>query len=775
MLIERARFRLFVAAVALGSSAPLGAQADRTILPVPPAPFTGEIKHFVQDSRASPLQQVRAPAEAPNIFLFMSDDAGFAMSSAFGGPIPTPNMDRLAAMGQRYNRFHTTGVCSPSRASLLTGRNHHNAHVGYLSDMPAGFPGYDAQIGQDTATIAQTLRLNGYNTAMIGKHHNTPPNERSIAGPFDMWPTGLGFEYFFGIASGGGDQWHPNIFRGTDLLPDLDGEPQLLDQRLATDAIRWIHNQKAAAPDKPFFMYYAPASPHSPHHAPAEVIDRFKGHFDKGWDEVRKDIFKRQLQMGVVPKGSGLTPRPDGIPAWSSLSPKQKAFASRSMEAAAAAVVYQDEQLGRVIAELERMGELEKTLIVLIQGDNGASSEGGPEGSINEIGHINGIPETEDWRFENVDKLGGPETFSNFPVGWGWAMNTPLRWTKTYASMLGSTRNGMIVSWQGHIASPNAVCSQFSHLIDIAPTLLEAAQLPAPKVVNGLAQKPLDGESLVTSLSQCEPDRPRTQYFEIMGKASLYHNGWFLSRDDDRLPWDGMPASGPKPPPLWSLYDLRSDFSQAHDIASRNPTKLEEMQQLWTEVATRNNVFPLDHRFGRTRAAGLHPHVRPQYDYWGKDVSIPAMSGPMFAGRSFTIDAQLRPSRHNSSGVILATGSHFGGFSLYLDKGRPTFTYAASTRPEHTVTIAATEPLVAGTERIRLRFTFHGRDTGATIELLSGNTSLASGHIVTMFPIAAGTGEMLDIGRDSGGPVTSYVKPHGKFEGDVPHVRITFP
>ncbi|WP_254515771.1 arylsulfatase [Novosphingobium sp. G106] len=530
--------------LAWASSIEVHAQSERSVLPVPPSPFSGVIADNILDSTPSPQVPVRAPHGAPNVLLFMSDDVGFAMSSAFGGPVPTPNFERLAAQGQRYNRFHTTGVCSPSRAALLTGRNHHNVGMGHVSDLASGYPGYTGRITPEAATIAQVLKLNGYSTAMFGKHHNVPPGEDPGAGPFDNWPTGLGFEYFYGFITADSDQYDPHLYRGTNRVDPDEGKGALLDKRLATDALSWLHNHEAVASDKPFFIYYAPGSTHVPHQAPPEYIARFKGKFDQGWDRMREETWRRQLVAGLIPKGTKLTPRPDPIPAWDSLSAGEKAFAARSMEVAAAQLVYQDEQFGRVLNELQRMGKLDNTLVTLIIGDNGASMEAGPKGTVNETYSMTGGVESTEWLVSNTDKLGGPMVYGNYPVGWAWAMDTPLRWGKMYTSVLGAVRNGMVMSWKGHVSRPGAICGQFGHLIDIAPTILEAAHLPAPRSVYGVAQKPMDGQSLLPSLATCDVAHPRTQYFEVGGKIGLYHDGWFLSGDDGRLTWENLPRRG---------------------------------------------------------------------------------------------------------------------------------------------------------------------------------------------------------------------------------------
>jgi arylsulfatase A-like enzyme len=775
----KARFKLACAVLALLPVNQIMAQ-DRTILPVPPAPFAGTIAESVAQSKADPQRPISAPDGAPNVLLFMSDDVGFAMSSTFGGPVPTPNFDRLAAQGQRYNRFHTTGICSPSRAALLTGRNHHNAGVGYLSDLPVGFPGYGGKILPETATIAQVLKLNGYNTAMFGKHHNVTITERSEAGPFDTWPTGLGFEYFYGFVGGDSDQYTPNLYRGTSRVnPDEAKVPNglpMLEKRLADDMIRWVHNQKASAPDKPFLVYWAPGSTHAPHQAPPEYITRFKGQFDGGWDKAREDSFRRQRAAGIIPKSTKLTARPDAIPAWDTLDAKQKAFAARSMEVAAAQLAYEDEQFGRVLDELERMGLLGNTLISLVAGDNGASGEAGPEGTINELRSIQTHDEDQAWLHANTERLGSPATYGNYPVGWAWAMNTPLRWTKQFGSMLGGIRNGMILSYPGHVAKPGATCGAFGHLNDLVPTILEAAGLPAPTSVLGVAQKPMDGQSLLGSLSNCDADKPRTQYFEIGGKMGLYHNGWFLSGDDGRPAWQMAASEKDAPKVQWTLYDLTKDFSQSTDLSLKNPQQLRLMLDLWQQEATRNNVFPLDARRPTERAdRSILGKPRKHYDYWGKDVSIPASAtAPFLAARNFTLEADLILDKAGASGAIIAWGSRFGGWSLYLDEGRPAFTWAKSTDPKEMALVQSTTALPQGATKLRLRFTTAGPGKGAEVVLSADGRELALGLLPSNYLSPAGGGETLDIGRDIGATVVDYKTPHGAIEGDVPHVVIDF-
>ncbi len=766
--------RIGAAAMALLASTSALAQSDRSILPVPTPTFNGVIAENVADAKPGSARPVRAPDGAPNVLLFMADDVGFAMSSAFGGPVPTPNMERLAASGQRYNRFHVTGICSPSRAALLTGRNHHNAGVGYLSDLPANYPGYGGRILPETATISQVLRLNGYNTAMFGKHHNNPGEDRGPAGPFDSWPTGLGFEYFFGFPSGDTDQFEPAMYRGISRVDPEEGKGEMADKRLVDDLIRWVHNQKAGAQDRPFFVYLAPGSTHAPHQAPPEWIVRFKGQFDGGWDRMREASLRRQIAGGVVPRNTRLTPRPAEIPAWDSLTPPQQAFAARSMEVAAAQLAYQDEQLGRVVSELARIGQLDNTLLAIIQGDNGASAEAGPKGTINELRGMGTHDEDEAWLQANTPRLGGRMTYGSYPAGWTLAMNTPFRWMKQRASMLGAVRQGMILSWGKHVTQPGSVCSQFSHLVDLAPTIFEAAGVPAPTMVLGAAQKPLDGQSLLPSLAACEPDRPRTQYFEISGSVGLYHNGWFASADNGRLPWEmASQHGGARPQIEWSLYDLTKDFSQGVDVSARNPEKLAELQAVWQREAERNNVFPLNHIFGPGRGGfGARAGARKHFDFWGKDVSLPATNDPILIGRSFTLSADLVPGKAEPSGVVVAMGSQFGGWSLWLDHGRPVFTWARSTDPKEITTIRAERALPAGASKLTLRFASQGMGKGADVSLSAGGIELARGAVPLNYLSPAGGGETLDIGRDLGVTVTDYPTPRGAIEGDIPHVTV---
>lgn len=782
----KSRLMLTVAGLALLGAGPVLAQTalqtapagpNRTVLPIPPAPFNGKIEPNAADSTPGSIREVRAPQGAPNVFLFMSDDVGFSMSSVFGGPVPTPNFARVAQSGERYNRFNTTAICSPTRAALLTGRNHHETGTGYLSDIPTGYPGYTGRIAPDTATIAQILRLNGYSTAMFGKHHNTPPQDRGQAGNFDSWPTGLGFEYFFGFNAGDNDQYSPTLYRGIQHVSPDEGKGKMLDQRLADDVISYIHNQKADKPNKPFLVYMAPGSTHSPHQAPKEYIARFKGKFDMGWDQMRVETWRRQLAMGIIPKGTKLTPRPPQIPAWDSLSPQEKAFNARQMEVAAAELTFQDEQFGRILDELDRMGVAKNTLFAVILGDNGASGEAGPGGTLNELRSIVTQNERKDWLLNSLDIQGGPNTYQNYAVGWAWAMDTPFRWVKQYASMLGGIRNGAILSWAGHTPHPGSICSQFGHVIDIAPTILDAAHIPQPTEVLGTKQKPMEGSSLLSSLSTCEPNKPRTQYFEMVGKVGLYKDGWFLSGEDGRDSWKEMTSYGARPPMTWTLYNLDKDFSQSTDLSAKYPQKLAEMKAEFDTQARENQVYPLNHLFGAARIdqAAMMKMMPKTYEYWGKDVSVPAAgSAPFMALRPFTVDADVTLDSATSSGVVMALASRFGGWSLYLDHGRPAFFWSRSTDPQEQFSVVADKALPAGKSQLTMRFATTRPGAPADVILSSGGTEYARLHLPNNILFPAGNGEMMDIGRDTGVTVTDYATPHGEIQGDVTHVKVTF-
>ncbi|WP_150294214.1 arylsulfatase [Sphingobium estronivorans] len=758
-------------ALMLGGAAPVSAQ---TTLPPAPQPFAGKIGATYADSTPAFPKPVTAPAGAPNVMVILTDDIGFGAASTFGGPIPTPNLDRLAARGLVYNRFHTTAMCSPTRAALLTGRNHHAVGNGIVANLTTGFPGYTNVMPKSAATIAEVLRQNGYNTAMVGKHHNAPEADVSPAGPFDLWPTGLGFEYFYGFMAAETNQFTPGLYRGTTPIPTLkDG---VLDKALADEAIHWIHNQKAAAPDKPFFLYYATGSAHAPLQAPADWIAKFKGQFDKGWDAMRAETVARQKRLGVIPANAENTARPDGIAAWKDLTPDQRRINARFMEVYAAMLSYQDAQIGRVLDELDRMGESNNTLIMFIEGDNGAAAEGGTHGSTNPMSlFANGTQEDEKTLLANLDKVGGPDAVPNWGYGWAWASDAPFRWFKQFASHLGGTRNGMVVSWPDHIKA-RGIRSQFTHVNDVMPTILEAAGIKAPDSVNGVKQQRIDGVSFAYSFDAPKaPERHDTQYFEMMGNQGIYHQGWLAGTTPVNLPWKRGDGSIKPNQYKWELYDLNKDFSQAHDLAAKQPAKLAEMQALFRQEAERNQVFPLDDRmtFARFQAAASQHPSRSNYVYWGSDISIPSVTAAPLLARSFRITADVDMPQEHATGALVALGGKFGGWSFYVKDGRPIALMAASQLAGDQSQVAAERPLAAGRNRLVFDFRYDGGvNAGGEMIVSANGHEVARGRIARTISKLPELTETLDIGFDADTPVTSDYPAGGHFAGKIDKVDI---
>ncbi len=765
------------AALALQPSAILAAptELDRTSLPISEKPFAGVIDEDPEKSQPDDGRPIRAPEGAPNVLIVMTDDVGFGASSAFGGPIPTPNLDRLAESGLRYTRFHTAGVCSPTRAALLTGRNHHAVGTGELVDAPTGFPGYDGVIPRSAATLGRILGENGYSTAFFGKHHNVPPIQLAGSGPFTQWPTGLGFDYFYGFIGGEVHQWQPRLYRGTSLAEEPQDGSELLDKRLTDDALRWLHTQQAATPDRPFLIYYATGTGHSPHHAPPDTIASIAGKFDAGWDELREDTFRRQTSLGIIPQGSRLTGRPDEVPSWDSLSPEMRRVNSRYMEVYAASLTYFDEQFGRILDELERIGDIDNTLIIFIQGDNGATAQNGPLPAENGLGAITNRIEQEEAEFAaRLDLAGGPESYEVASVGWSYALNTPFPWFKHQASHLGATRNGMVVSWPDTIQAQGQTRQTFSHVVDILPTVLEAAQIPPPEEVDGVIQQRLDGVSLVPSFANPQVEGRRTQYFEIGGDRSIYHDGWLASTSPLRMPWD-RDLSNTAMPQWKELYDLREDFSQAINLAPKYPERLAELADIWDAEARRNSVYPIDPRphAARPHPRGFSPNEgRSEFIYWAPGISVPQAAAPQLGRSSFSLTAELQLQDRNETGIILATGSRFGGWVFYLENGRPTVVEAFSHLPRHTFRVSAEEPVGPGRSTVSFHFERGaGRYAGGTLTICSNGKRIGGGSIGQTILGTAGIGETLDIGRDTGVPVsTDY--PTATSAGSISKVKV---
>lgn len=774
--------------LALSASASAAVQAPAVstaaqghVLPHPATPFNGRLEPTERDSTTVFPEKVRAPAGAPNILLVMTDDVGFASASTFGGPIPTPNLDRLAARGLKYNQFHTTAICSPTRAALLTGRNHHAVGTGTLVDVPSPYPGYAATIPRSAATVARLLRDNGYNTAMIGKDHNVPGSQRSPAGPFDQWPTGRGFEYFYGFIAGDTDQYRPALFENT--VP-VDGSARpadyILDRDLVDRTIGWVHNQQAAAPDKPFFIYYAPGTAHAPNQVPAQWIAKFRGQFDQGWDRVREEALKRQKALGVVPADTALVPRPPELPAWDILSRDQKRIYARYMEVYAASLAFHDAQFGRLLDELERMGIADNTLIAFIEGDNGGAAEGGPTGTLNEIAAMS-LPgdiarEDPKWLAQHLEKLGGPDSYQAFPAGWAFAMNTPFPWLKQIASHLGSVRNGLVMAWPARIKAQGELRTQYHHVIDVMPTLLEAAQVPLPETVDGIPQQRVDGISMVYSFdAPAVPSARRTQYYEVNGNRAIYHDGWLANTTPRNMPWHFAQSREVSDITTyaWELYDLRTDFNQSNNLAATQPDKLKEMQLLFDQEARRNNVYPIQDSDAHSRGMKMAQAMgsfRSNYVYWGPDIRLPLFAAPPIFFMPFSIEAELEIPKGGANGVIIAAGSQFGGWSFYLKDGKPVAYAAALHLPGQQHRVAADKPLASGSNNVRFEFAPTGK--GGVVTIAVNGKEVARQTIPSYPHMMAGTSETFDVGRDSASPVSAEYQHEGVFTGEIRRVEV---
>ncbi len=750
--------------------------AAQEVLPRPEQPFEGKIGRTVKDSTPDFPKGVTAPPNAPNVLLIITDDVGFGATSTFGGPIQTPTFQRLADNGLRYNMFHTTALCSPTRAALITGRNHHSVASGVITEFATGYPGYNSLVPKSAGSVGEVLRENGYNTSWFGKMHNVPDWMSSQAGPFDLWPSGLGFEYFYGFIGGDTDQWHPALFENTRPIEVEMEADAPLDKNLADKAIEWLQLQHALAPDKPWLLYYATGTAHAPHHAPKEWIDKYKGQFDQGWDKVREETLARQIKEGVVPAGTQLTKRPEQIPAWDTLSPDQKRLYSRMMEVYAGALSYADDQIGRIIAALEDSGQLDNTLVIFIMGDNGASAEGTMQGTTNEVATAaNGVTESQEFLLSMIDELGGPLTYNHYPVGWAHAMDSPMQWNKQVASHFGGTRNGMVISWPARIENTGGVRSQFSHVIDIVPTIYEAANITPPTMMDGVEQKPIEGVSLVYTFDA--PDAPTqhgTQYFELVGNRAIYKDGWMASTTPLRLPWVTV---GQEPNPddfKWELYNVSEDFSQANNLAAENPEKLKELQDAFDAEAKKYNVYPLDSSFASRADPAIRPSLtrgRTEFTYYPGAIRIPEGSAPDFKNKSWAVAAEVAVPEGGADGVLATMGGRFGGWALLIQDGKPEFVYALSNQPEHKYRIASDKALPAGNHVVRFSFKYDGGGIGkgATGTLFVDGKEVAQGKIPQTIGVRFSLDETFDVGEDTGTPVVEdYVdKMPFEFTGDL--------
>lgn len=655
-------------------------------LPAPTPQFSGAIQPNAVDSTPAWPPQIMPPTNAPNVLLILTDDVGFGAPSTFGGVIPTPTLDRVAADGLRYTSFHTTALCSPTRSALLTGRNHHQVGFGNISELSTGYPGYNSIIPRETATIAATLRQNGYSTAWFGKDHNVPPWEASAVGPFTNWPIGQGFDYFYGFVGGDTSQWQPgNLFRNTTPIHPYDGNPGWnLNTAMADDAIGYIRQHVEIAPNRPWFIHYAPGATHAPHHPTKEWVDKIEQMhlFDDGWEKLRERIFDNQKRLGVIPANAALAPWPaDMLKHWSDLNDVEKKLFIRQANVYAAYLAYADNEIGRVIAEVERLGQLDNTLIIYISGDNGSSAEGSVNGTPNEVMYFNGVGLDAEKQMPWYDAWGTDQTYNHMAVGWTWAFGTPYRWTKQVASHFGGTRNGMAISWPAKIKDRGGIRTQFHHVIDIAPTILDVIGIPQPNMVDGIAQRPMDGVSMAYTFPAENSNLPsthKTQYFEILGNRALYHDGWIASTTPPVPPWASVAA--PRPSDVmngyaWELYNLADDPTQNHDLAKAEPAKLRELQDMFIMEAERNQVFPLNNSITSMVAARPGPAAgRKQFVYTGPSCCTQANAAPNILNRSFRITADVTIGDGGANGMLVTQGGRFAGWGFYLKDGKPTFT-----------------------------------------------------------------------------------------------------
>ncbi|HSB23828.1 MAG TPA: arylsulfatase [Burkholderiaceae bacterium] len=754
------------------------AALDRTVLPVAEPKRSASTEMDVRKAKMPPHFEVKAPAGAPNVVIVLIDDLGFGATSTFGGPIRTEVFDKLASNGLRYNNFHTTALSSPTRAALKSGRNHHQVNMGFITEMATGFPGATGQIPDTTASLAETLRLNGYSTGAFGKWHETAVWETSVSGPFARWPTGQGFDKFYGFIGGETNQWAPFLYDGVTQvgLPDDSNYHFMTD--MTEKARAWIKYQKALTPDKPSFVYFAPGATHAPHHVPKTWIDKWKGKFDQGWDKQREETLARQIQAGVVPPGTKLAPKPDAIKDWDKLSADEKRLFARQAEVFAAYVEFTDHEIGRMLQAFDEVGQADNTLVFYIAGDNGTSGEGGENGMFNEYTYFNGVPEKVEDMLKVMDKWGGPETYPHMAAGWAVAFDAPFGWMKQVPSDFGGTRNGLVVHWPKGIKSKNELRTQFGHVIDVAPTVLQAIGLPEPKVVNGVRQVPMAGTSLVYSFDNAgAKERHTTQYFEILGNRAIYHNGWF-ARTIHKAPWEPKPRHALQDDE-WQLYDVRSDFSLANDIAAKNPKKLAELQAAFMKEAVKYSVLPLDDRmFERMDAKAVG---RP--DLMGARTSMTlaeGMTGMMegvfinVKNRSKSITAEVEVPADGGNGTVIAQGGRFGGWSLYVKDGVPAYDYNFLGL-QHT-TIASTKKLAAGRSVLRFDFAYDGGGPakGGTGTLFVNDEKVAEGRIEHTQLGIFSADETADVGIDLGTPVVEAIGAEAKsrFTGRIPKLTV---
>ena len=757
----------------------------RAVLPIPDRPVPGLTTYDAKDPDTAypPIEPRLPPTGAPNVLIVLLDDVGFGASSTFGGPCQTPTADRLAAGGLKYNRFHTTALCAPTRAAMLTGRNHHSVAMGSITETATSAPGNSSLRPNTKAPLAMTLKLNGYSTAQFGKCHEVPVWQSSPMGPFDAWPSGGGgFETFYGFIGGENNQWDPALYDGTTPVepPATPEDGYHLTEDLADRAISWVRTQKALMPEKPFFVYFAPGATHAPHHVPKEWADKYEGQFADGWDALRERTFGRQKELGVIPADADLTTRQAEIPAWDDMPDELKPVLEREMEVYAGFLEHTDHHVGRLIDAIDDLGILDDTLIYYVIGDNGASAEGTLNGAFNEMANFNGMAalETPEFMASKMDEFGSPSSYNHYAVGWAWAMDTPFQWTKQVASHWGGTRNPAIVHWPNGIEESGGLRSQFTHVIDIAPTILEAAGLPEPTFVNGVQQSPMEGKSMTYSFTEpAAPESHDLQYFEMFGNRGIYHRGW-SAVTKHRTPWQMVGGVVPAfDDDLWELYDGASDYSQAHDLAPDQPEMLAKLQRLWLIEATKYNVLPMDDRLAERANAEIAG--RPTLIHGNTQQFFPGMgrlsenSVVNIKNKSFSITAEVDVPSGGAEGVIIAQGGRFGGWSLYTDGGRAKFVY--NVLGIHEFATEATTAIPEGTHQVRMEFAYDGGGLakGGNVTLYYDGTAVGTGRVGATQPMIFSADETTDIGYESGTTVTPDYTAHGsRFTGKINWVQL---
>ncbi len=753
---------------------------DRTILPIRETYYPAATELDARNAKAPARSEVKAPKGAPNVLVVLIDDQGFSASSAFGGAINEPVLDKMASDGLRYNNFNTTALCSPTRTAILTGYNHHSNNAGAIMEMATGFQGNTGIRPQTITPMAEVLRQNGYSTAAFGKYHETPPWEVSVSGPYDRWPTHSGFDKFYGFIGGETNQWAPKIYDGVTEMETPNTPNYHFTVDMTDRAITWIQGQQALTPDKPFFTYFATGATHAPHHAPKEYIAKYKGKFDMGWDKLREITLARQIEMGIVPKGTKLAPKPAGLPNWDTLSPKAKQLFARQMETYAGFAEHTDHEVGRLIDALREMGELDNTLVFYIVGDNGSSAEGGMNGAFNELVGLNGMQENFEDVYKHMDDWGGPLTYPHFAIPWAVATDVPFAYTKQMAADFGGVRNGMVVHWPNGIKAKNEIRSQFTHAIDIAPTVFEACKIPAPKMVYGVEQRPIEGTSMLYSFNDVKAaNQHTTQYFEMFGNRAIYHNGW-VARTIHKTPW-GAAALNTLDKDVWQLYNVNEDFSETNDLAAANPAKLKELQDLFLKEAVKYNVLPIDDRnYERfdARIAGRPDLMGPRtklnlYD----GMSVSEFAAINVKTRSYTITADVELANATTNGVIVAQAGRFGGWTLYMKAGKLHHEY--NWFGQKRTNISSAKALTAGRHTVKYEFVIdaYRPASGGKCFLYVDDVKVAEGYIPATQPFGYSADEGWNVGADHETPVSEdYKENNNKFTGKIKVVTIeTFP